>query len=139
MKIADFDFRVWNKIGETLIYASKDWRLRLGFSNPLQENGESEVSMVVYYDGEPQYSDICEIEPWSGLTDSEGVKIYEGDIVGHWRWGGQVEFGGGSFWVRAKNGFCAPFSTLLKDGKLKVIGNIHENADLLEKWEGACR
>ncbi|WP_165817865.1 hypothetical protein [Helicobacter cinaedi] len=42
MKIADFDFRIWDKGEETLTYASKEWKLSIGFSNPQQDNGETE-------------------------------------------------------------------------------------------------
>ena len=81
MKLANFDFRIWDKGEKTLTYASKDWKLGISFSNPQQDNGEVESVLHAYYDGEPMCPDDCEIELWSGFYDSKGIKIYENDIV----------------------------------------------------------
>ena len=81
MKLANFDFRIWDKGEETLTYASKDWKLGIGFSNPQQDKWEVESVLHAYYDGEPMCPDDCEIELWSGFYDKNGTKIFEGDIV----------------------------------------------------------
>lgn len=131
MKLKDFDFRIWDKGEETLTYASKDWKLSIGFSNPQQDNGEVESVLHAYYDGEPMCPDDCEIELWTGLVDVNGVKLYDGDIfivfgvekyravcnIGQFY--GKPLFG---CYVELPLGIINP-----KKWKLEVIGNIHES------------
>lgn len=129
MKLKDFDFRIWDKGEKTLTYASKDWKLSIGFSNPQQDNGEFESVLHAYYDGEPQCPDDCEIELWSGFHDKNGTKIYEGDIV---------KLKDGIYRVWVKNGFFLEdnadnvYTMWFANKYGEVIGNIHENADLLK-------
>lgn len=81
MKLKNFDFRIWDNNEGTLTYASRDYRLSLGFYDKKQDNGEVESVLYSYFDGEPLCPDDCEIELWSGFYDKKGTKIYEGDIV----------------------------------------------------------
>lgn len=135
MKLKDFDFRIWDKDEETLTYASKDWKLSIGFCNPQQDKWEVESVLHAYYDGEPQCPDDCEIELWSGFCDSKGTKIYEGDIV---------KFDDDKIYKIVFGDFFCGFSIWSIDGEsirvmassyflnaCEIIGNIHENADLL--------
>lgn len=154
MKLQDFDFRIWDKGEKTLTYASKDWKLSIGFCNPQQDNGEVESVLHAYYDGEPLCPDDCEIELWSGFYDSKGTKIYEGDIVKYdSRTRLLVVFEKNTFYIvdtsiekhlqvdcgtrlqgiyeNGNNGY-----TNNKLECVEVLGNIHENADLLEEERG---
>ena len=135
MKLKDFDFRVWNKDEETLTYASKDWKLSIGFSNPQQDYGVCESELHAYYDGEPMCPSDCEIELWSGLCDKNGRRIYEGDIVKNRnldtllclfdKHNLRFVF---KYINRKEYDICYTVMDILE-----VIGNIHENADLLGK------
>ncbi|WP_104743802.1 YopX family protein [Helicobacter cinaedi] len=151
MKLQDFDFRIWDKGEETLTYASKDWKLDIGFSNPQQDNGEVESVLHAYYDGEPLCPDDCEIELWSGFYDKNGKKIYEGDIVKYRSNTTPLVavFERSTFYIvdtsiekdlqvdcgTRLQGIYDNRSNCYTNNKLEcleVVGNIHENAELLK-------
>lgn len=136
MKLANFDFRIWDKGEKTLTYASKDWKLSIGFCNPQQDNWEVESVLHAYYDGEPLCPDDCEIELWTGLVDVNGVKLYDGDIFtvfGDEKYKAVCnirEFYGKPLFERNVK---LPLSIINpkkpKEWKLEVIGNIHESKE----------
>ena len=73
------------------------------------------------------------IEQTTGLIDKNGKDIYEGDICSFTRTDNLASFG-----LRmVKNNFLYTFSELDTMGvnldTLKVIGNIHENPELMEE------
>ena len=129
MKLANFDFRIWDKGEKTLTYASKDWKLGINFSNPQQDYGETESVLHAYYDGEPLCPDDCEIELWSGFYDKNGKRIYENDIF--------LDSQGDRYvvsicdesrdWILLKLDLspCCSLIEILQEGYVKVIGNIH--------------
>lgn len=70
---------------------------------------------------------------YTGLTDKNGKKIFEGDIVDILTENeeiGIVEYDDGGFQVEA-NGFIVDFHTNINGTDLEVIGNIYDNPELI--------
>lgn len=80
---------------------------------------------------------------YTGLTDKNGRRIFEGDIVickkeicGNFIDScveiGFVEMKHGAFGLHRKQGYYRPFKDWLEDYEYEVIGNIHDNPELME-------
>jgi len=75
----------------------------------------------------------CEVQQYTGLKDSKGVEIYEGDIVEIGDRKREVIFNMGMFYIDENYGDIVPISEV--DNIIKVIGNIFENPELLKTNE----
>lgn len=104
----------------------------------LRTRGEL-VPLINVYD-ENGYRDV-RVDPetvgqFTGVTDGEGREIYEDDIVAiyqeeHCTFKGKVEYLCGDFIVYNKKGLI----THLSQKPWQVIGNIHDNPELMEGGE----
>lgn len=94
---------------------------------------------------EGYHCDPTTVGQYTGLKDKHGKRIFEGDIL---RWTGEdgetgkviVIFAGGSFLLKCVEVLDAPadpFDEFDRGGQtLEVIGNIHDNPELLKGGEG---
>jgi uncharacterized phage protein (TIGR01671 family) len=78
------------------------------------------------------------MEQFTGLLDKNGKEIYEGDICKMkypWDWIGEIIFEYGSFSLNSNKETLLVYSYQwhCDDKEIEVIGNIHQNPELLEE------
>ena len=79
---------------------------------------------------------------FTGLTDKNGKKIFEGDIIEHHAQGNIIVNRGVVVWDASEGRFAYQLRTMLpgfymhNPETVEVIGNIHDNPELLEASDG---
>ena len=113
------------------------------------ENGEWVYgSLVLWYDGSisietgvydaPMYAvDPATIGQFTGLTDKNGKRIFEWDVMEFDAYGlhykGVVSFVDGNFCVMCNRPTASPFlDSAIKQHDAICVGNIHDNYEFLE-------
>lgn len=121
MKVKDLDFRIVkkkNKKGNYSVCGNEDCHC----NNPFLYGNEAKNRIC-----EEDLQD-CEIEFFTGFKDENECKIYEGDIVDTGDFRDVVKFEKSKGWILQET-----LDSLddYQDWQLEVIGNIHENPELL--------
>lgn len=104
----EIEFRAWNTITERYYYNVQD----------THDSSRADSFQNVLDDEE------LLVEQYTGINDKNSVEIYENDIV--------KTSGANIYVVEFFDGKFNPVSDL-EGSNWEVIGNIHENADLLEE------
>lgn len=116
----EIKFRAWDKKQNKMLYG-----VSIGTIKVWDEN----APLISH---EFSYSEDCVFEQYTGLKDKNGIEIYEGDIVEKCYNKAKKLYSSAP--VEFKHGkFESGGWTLCKFAhKCEIIGNIHENPELLE-------
>ncbi|RTJ78316.1 YopX family protein [Campylobacter jejuni] len=137
MKLKDFDFRIWNNNSKT--YEAESITESLGFVT-------SVFKQLTYKEPTIDY----EIEVFTGYFDKNGNKIYENDILmielteeifyitrdDTYKMSEIILYGkdyNGNLYRKRNSGGINLLKMLVSDKNMSVVGNIHENPELLEE------
>jgi uncharacterized phage protein (TIGR01671 family) len=119
----EIKFRAWSPFEESMSY-----------DVTLYANGWMKCIFLNGYEAKYAGQDIIPLMQYTGLKDNNGKEIYEGDIVADHIGIGFVEYKNSAYRVNYGNGECKWFIDYLdSEGKtVEIIGNKHENPELLE-------
>jgi len=122
-------FRVWDKKHKMMLPLDD-----LDFV--LTSNGVFERRTRDYHEDEYYWTDQYELMQFTGLTDKNGKEIYEGDIlIDEANRKRIVVFDYGAFKVMWNNDNPTQLNLYPLNKHWEVVGNIHENPELLENKE----
>ena len=142
MKLSEIDFRVWSKLENR--YIEYPALAKLGSVLPAKVHRADRAIPFIEFD---ERDDEKEVEFWTGLRDLNNAKIYEGDILRYYRESTYKPFV--DYYVvdmhykidfKAIDEKEAGFLKELKKEVIylnsncldsEIIGNIHENPELL--------
>ena len=122
----EIKFRAWDKKQKEMIFSGVDFHIRLlQMTDEYKGERESIIGFQNEFEGQ-----LFEMMQFTGLHDKNGKEIYEGDIVTVGEFEEpiikEVSYVYYAFSLE-KHDVYMPASIILK-----VIGNIHENPELLE-------
>lgn len=128
----ELKFRVWNKDSNDWLHDCMLKETVFGCTSGYKWNSVGGFAELHPSRDHPEYT----IEQYTGLKDRHGKEIYEGDIVddgeGHI---GKVLYNERIASFAYEWGNCGSTFMGLYTSDMKVIGNIHENHELLEEEE----
>lgn len=105
-----------------------------GYIYRITENQEMPFLMMKDYHGCSYQVYPDTVGQYTGLTDKNGKKIFEGDVVAQPVCKYTVEFDGGAFFlipIPKHNPYDCPYQLIGFGAMFEVIGNIHDNPELI--------
>jgi uncharacterized phage protein (TIGR01671 family) len=128
-----FKFRIWDK-QQKKFHTDADWGISLRGSCIIGFSSHDRWDHDKGYKINLGNQDNLVVQQYTGLKDSKGVEIYEGDIL-KWHEGennfSEVIFQNGSFMVRGINWGAFWYLSDYCDA-YTCFGNVFENPELLE-------
>ncbi len=117
-------FRAWDKVQKVMMVP-----------RDMQTDSDGNIFYVEARSLDGEYDegdlDVFELEQFTGLKDVNGKDIYEGDILENRKYRSIVKFASGKFLADVV-GTISRFDLIGETHGSKVIGNVHENLELLE-------
>jgi uncharacterized phage protein (TIGR01671 family) len=112
-------YRCYFDVPKSMFYINNETDFTIEFGN------EKPVMHIFCADGVIDSWDVDNLMEFTGLHDSKGVEIYEGDLLTHKYYKRPVV-------VSFKDGCFQAEDVCLDDNSLTVIGNIHQHPELME-------
>lgn len=121
----EIKFRAWEK-------AANEYHYDVMYSSDCDQ-------LIIFMSGELSCNLKCMttkfiVEQYTGLKDINGKEIYEGDVVEGYNQKGEVWFSRGLFNVYGfqNSSFDYPTMAFSEGVDFQIIGNIHENKELIK-------
>jgi uncharacterized phage protein (TIGR01671 family) len=113
-----------------------------GNTHIFQKVESEEDGHHVHFNDAPSWVDLETVGQYTGLKDSNGVKIFEGDIVRIIRYApsenynrGFIAFDDGAYFIIRGGTLDSEYLYECEDEDIEVIGNIHDSPELLNGKE----
>ena len=125
-------FRAWqNELGRMMLVNTMFF-----FANELEE---LELNDSIMNDNIPVYPDEIKLMQSTGLKDTNGQEIFEGDILKSNKYITSVFYERGAYCVKFRRTTNTTVTmnviSFIEKYKTKIVGNIYENPELLEGEE----
>ena len=131
----ELKFRIWIKDEKRYYDESDEESYMIVPNGNVTYTSEAYEEDGVWFNDTTRATNDVIVEQYTGLKDKNGKEIYEGDVVNIQGIKYYVDFEYGGFWFNNDNRKWKanrPFTHFQEINDTEVIGNIHENADLLE-------